>query len=679
MTQESKEKIMNTLHKVDLDTFTVRDMARTINANTDVLDELTKGMSGSIDTLISEVEEVSSQLEQIEYQVDNSPKDYNAVINNILSRNENVIITFKEGIHEIEKIVIDNKHNFKIKAKKGAILKLKDNSNNSLIWIKDNCSNISIENIVIDGNKNNQTHISNKTTPFANNTALLLIQSHNTQLNNICIENSRITALICCAYSDGYEYRKGIILNNITVNNCYGGVECIFCKSPILSNINCINIGGEFVEIVDVSSTNITLSKNIVHNHNNYIGIYDAKYDVVARIEKTSQINNSNIVAYSKIEGLAELGSGYKVFEIKQLSNGIILNHCDFGIISNCCVENTTLMGIGVINTTKQSTIENCKAINCAEEGICLDGTINSKVVNCYTYKSATCSDAPSIHIANVSPGISKAYNNIIENNIIEDCFYVGISSGLTANNTTLRRNLIKGNILTNNLNIDNSIGILSSYSSIEDNTINYFNIGIQYVLGGKPYPIKNNNLRGKDNKGIGIDLVNVAHLPIMNNNIVEFGVGVFNGVQGGNKIVNNYIECDYALDVNNLPSSTYFNNNFGNLKFKNGIPQITNSNATNTITNLFDSELERSNYNSTISLDYNNRYILKVYADGAHQYPSSKVYLCYFNSLILLSDKTTDKQVIDVNAEKSSNKINITVAGNGGGKAIQYTYVPLI
>nr|DAN06795.1 MAG TPA: Poly(beta-D-mannuronate) C5 epimerase [Caudoviricetes sp.] len=602
--------------------------------------------------------------------------DYNTKINEILSSNPNATIMFDNGVHEIENIVIEDKENFTICGNKNAILKLKDNSNNTLLWIKDSCSNVLIKNLNVDGNKDNQTHLSKHSTPFANNSALLLIQSNNTTVKNINIKNTRLYALRCCAYTDGYEYLDNIRVENINVENCLGGVECVFCEAPIMSNIKVKNIGGKFVRINSVSSNAVITDDNVTHDFNNFIPIYDSNKKVKCRLEKSNSIANTRTIYYTSKEGGNPIVGDY-VFTGDYKSNGIVMNNCNHGYIKDSVSENTTLMGIGIINNTKGGKIINCHAYGCGEEGLCLDGAKNGVIENSFTECCSINSNAPSIHVANISPGIDDCRNNKVENNIVIDSYFTGISTGLKADGKILDSTIVKNNLLYRTKDINDAKGILVLDTVVEGNTINNYQNGIVLTQGDRKNPIKNNNVNGvSQSVGVGISILNSAHIVVRDNSVHNFNIALSNGVQGANKFLNNYINCTTSLDVCNKPTGTEFVNNISNNVFVNGLPSVIDSK--DKIKNTADVSQSRKSYESPIQIDYKNGYLLKVKGDGGYNYPSVKHYLCYLDNLILISDSTQSSDVINVVVNKTSNKIELSVTGSGGSKGISYDYIAI-
>lgn len=108
MTQENKERSTNTFHKVDLSTYTIRDMARTMNANVDILEQVTGDADDNIAELDAKCVEINRVLLDTMSNVSNNYSELSSKIDTKMNRGDKIKSSQLDTSSNSSKIGLNN-------------------------------------------------------------------------------------------------------------------------------------------------------------------------------------------------------------------------------------------------------------------------------------------------------------------------------------------------------------------------------------------------------------------------------------------------------------------------------------------------------------------------------------------------------------------------------------------
>ena len=587
------------------------------------------------------------------------------------------------------------------------ILKLKDNANKSLLWVKTGADEFQAYGIEFDGNKDNQTHTVKVNTPYSTNSALVQIQSHRPFLSNCIVRNTKLRGFMVGGYTDSSTMiDKPHLIGCKTFDTGDVGIYAVFAKQPLIQGCFVSKVGGDFIKItsIDEGTKTISTEKPFFHLRNTKIGIFKigtgSNADRPKFIGSLTKGTNPNNVSSFVVPDLTLWGGAGSLTYSNDLyllsaesnGNGIIASNCDSAKIESSHAEFTSLMGIGIIQDRGSNAIINgCSAKNVGEEGLALDGCRGGKIIGGTTDGCSINSNAPDIHIANYSPGLSDPKAN----SIIGCTSYNGLSThlinaGLNGGNVP-DNSLVSSNIVYRNPDFnwdDNAVGIqITGVSTVMGNNIYFVKNGIR-TIGSDTPKVKANIVVGIDSAGsIGIRSNNSARIIISNNDIQKFESAVSVDSQGAYKISGNNINyCTYALDTSLTGADTAFvgNTTYSTNLFKSAIPLVVHDVVFNYFKSKNDMSLARTVYSSPVTFTPPTNGFLKVVADGGYSFPSEKIYRVWkWNNgtvkflISPISVTEVDPAIISstTTIDGTNGLITISVTGTGGAKNLQYKF----
>jgi len=302
------------------------------------------------------------------------------------------LLYFPPGVYELSGIIIDKPLTID---GVGAIFKLENYSNTGLFEIVS--EGVTIQNVTLDGNKNNQSNIH----------ALVVVNAEQFVMQNVVIKNSYSYCLIL---ELGAKYSK--IIDNYFIDN------------GVIANCNAITCKGSHSEI----------RGNIIRNHGNGWGIRTGRFnsDPEQKVEHVLVVGN----IVDNIDHVAmgpELDAQYNIFSNNQISNApqaIKGDDSDRHIITGNIMRNISLTtAVNLVNVPECVISDNYLT----DSGGGIRAGVNSTISNNRLENIAISGSA--------TEGIRAIDASTVEGNYLVDCNNVGILS--TGNGSKIIDNTI--------------------------------------------------------------------------------------------------------------------------------------------------------------------------------------------------------------------------------------------
>jgi len=342
-----------------------------------------------------------------------------AQIQTVISNTAYSVIEFQKGAYSLSTYLNVNRSNIVINGN-DSILTLANNTNQPCVFVGDMTtnppttvySNITINNLVLEGNKSNQTQETSITKAWIYNNCCGINLCHYVTLNNCTLNNARSGGLTAT-----YQSKFITVDNCYSEGNYYDGLTAYGSESVRFTNNTCRdNTNGAGISI-DVNNLYFVISNNTLNNNN--LGIFARQtYDLTCT-GNTISANSTHGLFLSGYNQIGDdQGCGRWTISGNSISNnggsGLFMQSCnDFAVSGNNFYHN--LNGVYITTYTMPDSPRGVGSRNN------ISGNVISGNTNYGFYNSADNSYT------------NGARDNYLSLNVIKSNTVANISADLTA------------------------------------------------------------------------------------------------------------------------------------------------------------------------------------------------------------------------------------------------------